>query len=139
MVRGSNEGLHIRQPSQKTVGIIKKGKKFTKSTSDLFKPGVTYGYPLLKVHKLTLDQIKSKTLPPSRFVSDLSRSLSVRSDKYLVWSWLKNLSVDFATDLVKDSSEALLKLQDFSNGRTCNEMGSFNFDVVSLYDSLSPD
>ena len=63
----------------------------------------------------------------------------MRSDKYLVWSWLKNLSVDFATDLVKDSSEALQKLQDFSNGKTCNEMGSFNFDVVSLYDSLSPD
>ena len=85
---------------------MKNGQKITKTTADKFKPGYTYGYAFLKVHKLDLAQLRSKILPTVRFVSDLSRGLSSSSDKFLVWRWLADLTVDFATDFVKDSTEA---------------------------------
>ena len=137
------EGLtkgHISDvQAKKAVGIQKRGTRFTKSTSDLFKPGITYGYALLKVHKLTIDQLRAKTLPPARFVSDLSRSLTVRSDKFIAWNFLQGLSKDFATDLVVDSTDALRKLEELSaSGSVSDGMQAFSFDVVSLYDSLSP-
>ena len=131
---------HITElQARKTVGIQKRGKTFTQSTSDIFKPGGTYGYPLLKVHKLSIEQLRSKTIPPSRFVSDLSKSLTVRSDKFITFSWLHDLAKDFATDLVRDSTEALLRFETLSsNGTITDDMYAFGFDVISLYDSLSP-
>ena len=63
----------------------------------------------------------------------------MRSDKFTAWCFLKDLCRDYASDLVRDSTQALRKLEDFShNGKMYNTMRSFNVDVVSLYDSLSP-
>ena len=138
--QGLTRGYVSAMQAKKTVGIKRAKTGFTKSTADWFKPRFTYGYALLKVHKLCLDQIKAKTMPPARFVSDLSKGLSVRSDKFLAFRWLRDLSVEFASDLVRDSTEALKKLEDLSsNDMVNNSMKSFNLDIVSLYDSLSPE
>ena len=137
--QGVTEKHVTRTQAKKTVGIQLSNGKFTKSTSDIFKPGLTYGYALLKVHKLSLEQIRDKKIPPTRFVSDLSRGLTVRSDKFLAWNWIKDLARDYATDLVQDSTHTLQVLESFSgSNRLTDNLKSFNFDVVSLYDSLSP-
>ena len=148
-VEGLVKGHITDNQANKTVGIYRKGKKITKSTSDIFKPGLPYGYALLKVHKLDVEQIKAKIIPPARFVTDLSRGLTVRSDRFLAWKWVMEFSVDFASDLVRDSTQALRILESFSvkddnnnevnSHYISNTMASFSFDVVSLYDSLSPD
>jgi hypothetical protein len=134
----SNQYVSAKQ-AKSTVGLIFKGKgKPTLSTADIYKPGIPYGYPLFKVHKLSKQQLEEKKIPPTRFVTDLSNSVSARSDKFLVWQWLGPLARDYAIDLVKDSTAALIKLEDFSEAtKVDNSMLSFSIDVVSLYDSLN--
>ena len=132
--------------SEKTVGLIYKfdpnrEDPFTLSTSDKYKPGVPYPYPLFKVHKLTLAQLEDRNVrPPIRLVTDLHNSVSSRSDKFLVWKWLAPLCKDYAVDLVKDSSEALLKLDALEkDNQILDSTLAFGLDVVSLYDSLQFD
>ena len=136
-------GLRARYVSasqaRKTVGIRLSKEGYTRSTADIFKPGLTYGYALLKIHKLSSEQIRKKVLPPVRFVTDLSNGLTARTDRFLAWSWIRDLSIEYATDLVRDSTQALQILESFSNnGSVTDDYMAFNFDVVSLYDSLSP-
>ena len=129
------------EQAKKTVGIISKGGKKTLSTSDMFKPGIPYGYPLLKIHKLSKEELANKKIPPSRFVTDLSTGVAARGDKFLVWKWLGPLSRDYAKDLVQDSTEALIKLEELEQSGVIrdNNAVSFSLDVVALYDSLSHD
>ena len=70
-----------------------------------------FWYSLLKVHKLKEADLKSKKIPPARFVSDLSSGVTSRADKFLVWKWLGPLAKDYCKDLVKDSMEALINLE----------------------------
>ena len=132
--------------AKKTVGLIYKfdpNKKnpFTISTSDKFKPGIPYPYPLFKIHKLTLSELEEPNVrPPVRLVTDLHDGVTSRSDKFLVWKWLAPLCKDYAYDLVKDSSEALLKLEKLElDGSLSDSTLAFGLDVVSLYDSLKFD
>ena len=82
--KGVSAGFVSKDQARKIVGLIYDTKgKVTLSTNDLYRPGITYGYPLLKLHKLTLQQIKDKIYPPSRFVSNLSNSFTARQDKFL--------------------------------------------------------
>ena len=103
------------------------------------KSGPPYGYTLLKVHKITKEEIAAKKLPPCRFVTDLSNGLSARSDKFIVWRWLSDLARDYAVDLVKDSTDALIKLEGLSTSAVNRDNNNwlFNMDVVALYDSLN--
>lgn len=132
--------------AQKTVGLIykfdlNKPNPFTLSTLDKFKPGIPYPYPLFKIHKLSLSELENPDVkPPIRLVTDLHDGVSSRSDKFLVWKWLAPLCKDYATDLVKDSSEALLKLDMIGKkGNMSDSTLAFGIDVVSLYDSLKFD
>ena len=124
--------------AKKTVGLIFKGDgNSTQSTDDAIKPGIPYGYPLPKIHKLTVEELAAKKVPPARFVTDLSQGVTARSDKFLVWKWLGPLSRDYCTDLVRDSTAALLNLErlvevDVVDDSWC----TLSIDVVSLYDSL---
>ena len=78
--------------------------------------------------------------PPVRLVTDLHDGVTSRSDKFLVWKWLAPLCKDYAYDLVKDSSEALMKLERIeSDGLLSDSTLAFGLDVVSLYDSLKFD
>ena len=134
------------EQAKKTVGLICKSTnssadKCTLSTSDIFKPGIPIGYPMFKVHKSTKEQLAAKVIPPSRFVTDLSMGVSARGDKFMVYKWLGALSRDYAKDLVRDSTEALVKLDEIERSGLIidNEAVSFSLDVVALYDSLSHD
>ena len=83
----------------------------------------------------------NKKIPPSRFVSDLSGGVTARFDKFIVWKWLAPLARDYCTDLVKDSTEALCKLDELEKSGVVkdNDFNSFSLDVVALYDSLRHD
>ena len=48
-------------------------------------------------------------------MTDLSRGVTARSDKFSVWKWLGPLAKDYCTDLVQDSTEALMKLENLAN------------------------
>ena len=129
--------------AEKTVGLLykpdpRKTNPFTLSTADKFKPGIPYPYPLYKIHKLTLAQLNEPGVrPPVRLVTDLHDGVTARSDKFLVWKWLVPLCDDYACDLVKDSTSALLKLIEIEDKRILsNSTLAFGIDVVSLYDSL---
>ena len=102
--------------------------------------GPPYGYPLPKIHKLSLQELSEKKIPPSRFVTDLSQGITARSDKFLIWKWLGPLATDYCNDLVNDSTHALRNLELLQlGGEVTNECYSFSLDVVSLYDSLKHD
>ena len=125
--------------TKKAVGVlIKNDKQNTLSTKDTYKPGTPYGYPLFKVHKSTQQEIDEKKIRPSRFVTDLSNGVTARSDKFLVWKWLGPLARDYCSDLVRDSTEALCKLDSMEKSGLIKDDNylSFSLDVVSLYDSL---
>ena len=138
-VQGYTESYVTRDQIKKTVGVIMKDdSSHTLSTSDQVKAGISFGYPSLKAHKVTPEDLKNKVIPPSRFVSDLSNGVTSRSDKFIVWCWLAPLARDYAVDLVKDSTGALILLDDLekSGKISSNSLHSFGIDVVSLYDSL---
>ena len=106
-----------------------------------FKPGTQSPYPLFKIHKLTTSELEDPNVrPPVRLITDLHDGVCSRSDTFLVWKWLSPLCKDYACDLVKDSSEALRKLDELeSRGVVSDDMLAFSLDVVSLYDSLTFD
>ena len=129
--------------AKKTVGLIykpdsNKRDPFSISTHDKFKPGISYPYPSFKIHKLSASELEDPDVkPPVRLVTDLHDGVTSRSDKFVVWKWLAPLCKDYATDLVKDSSEALLKLDEMEKkGNLSDDTLAFGLDVVSLYDSL---
>ena len=135
---GYGQGFVTAEQSKKVVGLIPKpdGSR-SQSTSDNTKPGTPYGYPLPKIHKLSPEELKQKKIPPSRFVTDLSQGVTARSDTFLVGKWLGSLARDYCSDLVQDSTEALIKLEELVAGNDVgNDWFSVSIDIVSLYDSL---
>ena len=135
---GVEEKYVDSKQAKSTVGLIYDGNGTSSvSTADVYKPGISIGYPLPKVHKNSKEQVAEKKIPPCRFVTDLSNGVTARADKFLVWKWLGPLAKDYAIDLVKDSTEALIKLEDMGkSGLVTNTMFSYSIDVVSVYDSL---
>ena len=113
---GLEETYVSPEQSRVVVGLIQNADTgaLTLSTSDLVKPDTPYEYPLLKVHKFSRAELFQKKVPPSQFVTDLSRGVTARSDKFLVWNWLGPLARDYCVDLVKDSTAALTKLEALS-------------------------
>ena len=58
----------------------------------------------------------------------------------MVWKWLGPLARDYCTDLVKDSTAALQKLEVLAEAGEVNDTWfSISIDIVSLYDSLKHD
>ena len=51
-----------------------------KSTSPHLKPGTSYFYPMLKIHKLNKVDLKPGVKPPARLVTALQDGISTRSD-----------------------------------------------------------
>ena len=77
------------------------------STHPRFKPGVTYCYPMLKIHKLRKEQLVPGVEPPARLVTSLREGIAKRSDVFIADRYLKALERDFCKDLLVDSSDAL--------------------------------
>ena len=112
-----------------------------KSTSSHFKPGTSYFYPMLKIHKLNKEQLVPGVKPPARLVTALQEGISKRSDVFIADRFLKELETNFCGDLLMDTNSALNWLDSVNqNYNTLNkkQMKSFTFDFKSLYDSLSP-
>lgn len=102
-------------------------------------------YPLFKVHKLSLDQIKEKKLPPARFVNNTKFGPLYRVEKWMSMH-LSTISQEYCKDeYLKDTDHFLDKL------RAKNEIleslpkkhrptyNLFTLDVKALYPSIRPD
>ena len=65
---GYNESYVSPSQARSVVGLLWNVEKgdFTVSTSDLVKPDTPYGYPLLKIHKLSEAELLAKKIPPSQ-------------------------------------------------------------------------
>ena len=112
-----------------------------KSTSSWFKPGTTYFYPSLKIHKLNEKDIIPGCIPPSRLVSCLQEGVTKFNDVFIANKWLNSLQNDYCSDLVKDTMDTLRWLDNVDTECTTeykNNLKPFSFDFTSLYDSLSP-
>ena len=121
---------------KEVVGVSPDGRP---STAGVFKPGMPYFYPLLKVHKLKPQELKFGCRPPVRLVANLSDSVTSRSDKFLAWNFLKPLQNEFCKDLLGDSSQLLQWLEGY-DGKDLGDrrIRGFALDFDSLYDSLRP-
>ena len=57
--------------------------------------------PMLKIHKLKLEQLKPGCKPPARLVTALNNGVTKRSDVFLAQKYLKDLEKRFCNDLLK--------------------------------------
>ena len=113
-----------------------------KSTSSRFKPGTSYFYPMLKIHKLQTEQLVPGVKPPARLVTALQDGISKRSDVFLADRFLKELEISFCGDLLKDTNSALNWIDSVNVNHSSTDkkhMKAFTFDFKSLYDSLKPE
>ena len=112
------------------------------STSPVYKPGVPYFYPMLKIHKLRKEELLPGVEPPARLVTSLREGVSKRSDVYIADTFLKKLEKDFCKDLLVDTADALRWLDEKNrsfSSETKKKIKCFTFDFKALYDSLNPD
>ena len=123
--------------AKEIVGLTLKNNK---STASKFKPGRTYFVPSLKIHKLPVDAIKPGCEIPARLITCLQESVTSRSDIFITSKWLKELERDYCSDLVKDTTDTLVWLDDIEKLTMAskNNFTPFTFDFESLYDSLEP-
>ena len=114
--------------------------KMNKSTLDIYKAGTPYFYVLPKVHKFKdISQLKPGVHMPSRLVTALHIGLTVRGDKYINANFLGPLASDYCLDRVKDYTQFLQRIEEFSANGTWSGGHIVTIDVVSLYDNLSRD
>ena len=112
------------------------------STLPMYKPGVPYFYPMLKIHKLRKEDLVPGVEPPARLVTALREGVAKRSDVYIADQFLKKLEKDFCQDLLVDSSDALRWLEKANSTLspgTKKTIKCFTFDFKALYDSLDPE
>ena len=112
-----------------------------KSTASRYRPGIPYFYPMLKIHKLSPDQLKPGCNPPARLVTALNEGVCKRSDVFIAKNYLKEVEKLYCGDLLKSTTDALLWLETLNDSYSSARKKSykcFTFDFASLYDSLSP-
>ena len=146
-VQGKQNNFVSPEEAKYVMGISDKQKKDESgptnrpSTSPRYKPGKSYFYPSLKVHKLKKEDLKPGVEPPLRLISALQDGISKRSDVFIAAKFLRNLERDFCDDLLTDTTDAILWLDQVNNTYPKNlkmQLKSFTFDFKALYDSLSP-
>ena len=126
------------EEAKKVVGLTKNNQK---STASIYKPGETYFNPSLKIHKMSVDEIQPGCDPPARLITCLQDGVTSRSDIYIAEKWLKPLQTDFCLDIVQDSMDVLIWLDEMNQASEQNKKAykPFTFDFAALYDSLTPD
>ena len=62
---------------------------------------------MLKIHKLTKEELIPGVEPPARLVTSLRDGVAKRSDVFLADRYLKSLEKDYCDDLLEDTSSAL--------------------------------
>ena len=104
-VSGKKADFVTAGEAARVMGVTKENNK---STSSRFKPGTSYFYPMLKIHKLAKEELIPGVNPPSRLVTALQEGISKRSDVFLADKFLKDLEIDFCEDLLKYTNSALV-------------------------------
>ena len=97
---------------------------------------------MLKIHKLSNEELIPGVRPPARLVTALQEGISKRSDVFLADRFLKELEENYCDDLLKDTTAALIWLDSVDNKYSLDEkknMKAFTFDFKSLYDNLRPE
>ena len=139
--KGEDEEHVNREECKEVVGLCEKkgSNKQRPSTSSTFKPGTPYFYGLLKVHKFKPEDLKPGVDIPIRLVTDLSRSVTSRSDKFINWKFLQPLQEEFCKDLARDSTEVVKWLeQQSADNKGATNIHGFAWDFCALYDNLTP-
>ena len=147
-IAGKTNGLVSATTANNVMGISnndnKAGTGPTNRLSTLphYRPGTSYFYPTLKIHKVPVEQLVPGVEPPCRLITALQDGVSKRSDVYLADRYLRLLERDFCQDLLIDSNDALWWLEVVNNTLDHNQkrgLRPFTFDYKALYDSLTPD
>ena len=147
-IEGKNKNLVSATTASKVMGISnnesKAGTGPTNRLSTLphFRPGNSYFYPTLKIHKVPVEQLVPGVEPPCRLITALQDGVSKRSDVYLADRYLRLLERDFCKDLLIDTNDTLWWLEVVNNTLDHNQkkkLRPFTFDYKALYDSLSPE
>ena len=146
-VKGKTNGLISPYQAKEVMGISDNlksdgsGPTNRPSTSPHFKPGISYFYPSLKIHKLRKEQLTPGVEPPIRLITALQDGITKRSDVFLAETYLRDLEKDFCADLLQDSTDALQWLENTNETLEKEEKQSLNcftYDFKALYDSLDP-
>ena len=80
-VRGKQAEYVTSSEAARVMGVTENNNK---STSSHFKPGTSYYYPMMKIHKLEKEQLVPGVRPPARLVTALQEGISKRSDVFLI-------------------------------------------------------
>jgi hypothetical protein len=146
-VEGKNKGFVSPEEAKYVMGIsdnLKKdgsGPTNRPSTSPHYKPGKSYFYPSLKIHKLAKEDIKPGVEPPIRLITALQDGISKRSDVFFAAKFLRTLEKEYCQDLLTDTTDALIWLDNVNETSPKfdkRQFKAFTFDFKALYDSLSP-
>ena len=106
-VEGKTKGLISPSQAKEVMGISDNlksdgsGPTNRPSTSPHFKPGISYFYLSLKIHK---EQLTPEVEPPIRLITALQDGIIKRSDVFLEETYLRDPEKDFFADLLQDSS-----------------------------------
>ena len=145
-VNGKTEGLVSARHAKEVMGVSDNmkadgsGPTNRPSTLPHYKPGMSYFYPSMKIHKLQKNQIIPGVEPPIRLITALHDGISKRSDVFIAESYLGALEKDFCGDLLTDSTDALRWLDAMDetlSSEVKSNLSCFTFDFKALYDSLN--
>ncbi|KAL5255716.1 hypothetical protein ACHWQZ_G011068 [Mnemiopsis leidyi] len=87
------------------------------------------------------DQLIPGVEPPVRLITALQEGISKKSDVFVATKYLRPLEKDFCQDLLSDTTDALVWLDQIDQNKPMAEKKTyrpFTFDFKGLYDSLSP-
>ena len=147
-VRGKEQGLISAEEAKYVMGVSDNPSTSNPSqptnrpsTAPRYKPGKSYFYPSLKVHKLSLEELIPGVEPPIRLITALQDGISKRSDVFIAAKFLKDLEKEYCEDLLSDTTDALLWLDQVNTDYSVTDkmrFKSFTYDFKALYDSLNP-
>ena len=145
-VQGKQNNFVSPEEAKYVLGVSDKQKKDEggltnrPSTSPRYKPGKSYFYPSLKVHKLKKEDLKPGVEPPIRLISALQDEISKRSDIFIAAKFLRNLEKDFCDDLLTDTTDAILcddLLTDTTDAILCDDLLTDTTDAILCDDLLT--
>ena len=99
-----------------------------------------YMYPLFKLHKLSMDDIRRKKIPPTRMVTSGVGGPTYRLGVFLD-SLLKPVVQQYCEgELIRDSTDFLIELKKMESSGISKRMNLIGtLDVDALYPSIKPD
>ena len=106
-----------------------------------YKPESPYAYPLFKIHKLSISDIKNKKIPPNRLVHASKFGPLYRMEKWCS-PYLTNISRDYCKEeFILDTGDLIKNMEQLNHSKSLeNEnVNLFTLDVEKLYPSIQPE